>query len=562
MSGSAAQKLSIVFVIEYEKQAPQQVCGILTRTDGTWRGGDVRSAKHSPKAAANQVAALFALFELMRRGRITGYQLDKEKFQTVSNMGDKLLRFQGPSALLKLPCFLPDNVTEEEAQEYVEARRLERKSSASLPPHPFFSKWYRKSGSIALNPDYQRPDDGDIIFINAKGLDLRGVEERLLVSDINDLRIKSVAGLRSIVRQFSKRTRPVSGVAATASHKSRSRKSPDQPSKSWEESYLARLTRQLDATTVPWYVDPLALPREKPGPVADPALPMLSRSARNYAPVSTSTALRALRSGNRVVLLGDPGTGKTTALVQYSVALVEERSKERGCPLLPIVIDLTQKDENPEDLVKSALRTPFDECLPDFAESKMSFTVLFDGIDQLSSDMIRSEFIQKALALFGHNGIGQVVLTCKSSDWLDTYAKGIDLAVYEIGQFGDEPGGEIEACVRRRFHDDGGQVLTWLRADEQRLSMARNPQLLGFLCDVFDVDGCTGHVSEQRSSLIAAWIRTKLQLQDHPNAFWYSQFESVLSDIAFQMTQAGVLDVGTQADCGDDVHDDCVPPPF
>jgi len=165
MSDSAAQKLSIAFVIEYEKRTPQQVCGILTRSDGAWRLGDVLSAKHSPKAAANQVAALFSLFELMRRGEITGYQVDRKKYPTVSNMGDKLLRFQGPAALLKLPCFLPVDTLEKDGQEYVEARKLERKTSTSLPPHLFFSKWYRGSGAITLNAGYQRPDDGDIIFI-------------------------------------------------------------------------------------------------------------------------------------------------------------------------------------------------------------------------------------------------------------------------------------------------------------------------------------------------------------------------------------------------------------
>lgn len=542
MDDSGSQKLAIAFVIDYAKNTPVQVCAILTRSDGRWRAGDVLAAKHSPRAAANQMAALFSLFKLMRRGKISEHQVPGEEYPTVCNMGDKVLRFQGPPSLLALPCFLPKDVPDEDGINYVEERRRERKTSFS-PAHPFFSKWYIGSGDIILNHDYRRVNDGEIIFIKGNGFNLRDLEERLSRSDIDKLRVSSDAGLKMIARRFSKKTRPLSGVAATPSHKSRSRKHPKEPNDAWEQGYLRRLSEQITPSAIPWYVDAPVFPHEKQCSNAESTRPEIPLSTRNNDPIPSTTALQTLHSGTRVVLLGDPGTGKTTALTQYSIGLMEERSKGRQNPHLPAVIDLTQKSESPETLFKSAIRAPFDEHLPDFTESGITFTVLFDGIDRLSRSVVRSQFVQDAFALIGHSGIGQVILTCKSSDWTDTYGRGQDVTVYEMGTFSDEDGCEIEEYVQTRFGEDGDEALRCIRRDARVRSMARNPQLLALACDVIQLDGASVNLSRQKSGMLAAWIQTKLRIQDHPDAFWYPQCEPLLTDIAFHMMEAGVFEL-------------------
>ena len=211
---------------------------------------------------------------------------------------------------------------------------------------------------------------------------------------------------------------------------------------------------------------------------------------RQPVPPAIERASVVLAREEQMVLLGEPGQGKTTLLRQYAWNLAQDSDRER----LPLLIELgRQRDKTHSDRDFAWLHERLPDVLSDAlgiqgwnsvcaALRSAKASVLLDGFDELSADA-QQEVRERVGGLKGN----QVVLASRPHVYRQYPFDG-----FLVCQLRELEPAQVEAFARNVSQALGKQyrVLNWQLplqvvlqvSRSQAAAMARNPLLLSFMC--------------------------------------------------------------------------------
>ncbi len=185
--------------------------------------------------------------------------------------------------------------------------------------------------------------------------------------------------------------------------------------------------------------------------------------------------LQSLRVANRLLVLGEPGSGKTVALerLAWELCVAEE-------PAVPVLVRLFHYDGKPlADWVRSLLhetgylRVPDDRALAAcLHNSEARFFFLFDGLNEVSSECrtaLRGELVRWMAACHPH----PVILTSRMQDELWRLLRDELDQVVVLQPIADE---QARAYLVAHLDERGDSL--YARLDERLRAMARTPLLL------------------------------------------------------------------------------------
>lgn len=212
---------------------------------------------------------------------------------------------------------------------------------------------------------------------------------------------------------------------------------------------------------------------------------------------------QVLTKEKNVVLIGEPGLGKTTSLLHLTLkaarqaavtSLDEEKGADHSSDLIPIHIEL-KYFEGELDLAHMFARK-VEEILgargltlsPELAESakilrgwlgnnKLRFFLLLDGLNEVpNKHRLRLRGLITALLRSPH----RVVVSCRERDYDDSYQDLAPAFVLEGLQ-----AEQIYRYLRGRLGDKGGLLfINEIRPDEKMLTLATNPLALSLIATV------------------------------------------------------------------------------
>ncbi|MGW0615830.1 hypothetical protein [Streptomyces sp. NPDC002788] len=198
----------------------------------------------------------------------------------------------------------------------------------------------------------------------------------------------------------------------------------------WEEETTARRLRDPRVIPLVWSATdrPVTGPPESVvGPV-DARVLRLSVSGRleggfDQAAERLADGYRSVPSG-RLVMLGEPGAGKTVLAVMLTLGLLRERAPQAPVPVLLAVSSWDPVSESLDDWIVGTLATAYYGGRPDIPQRLLARRLLLpilDGLDEIPEAARRS-----AVRAVNHacgDGRG-VVLTCRSAEYEDVIEGG------------------------------------------------------------------------------------------------------------------------------------------
>jgi len=190
---------------------------------------------------------------------------------------------------------------------------------------------------------------------------------------------------------------------------------------------------------------------------------------------------------SKVMILGNPGSGKTTFLKRLAI-LCNRGTYKKNC--IPVFVDIKQwaKNTDPLDLLEYIRKQweAFGILNPNVTVDILkqgNALVLLDGLDEASSD--NRKFICRAIEEFTNNFLNcQVVVSCRTAASEYVFERFTKL---EIPAFNNE---QINIFAKKWFSantDPSGanEFIQRLEQEPKIQELANNPLLLTLLCCVF-----------------------------------------------------------------------------
>jgi energy-coupling factor transporter ATP-binding protein EcfA2 len=251
--------------------------------------------------------------------------------------------------------------------------------------------------------------------------------------------------------------------------------------------------------------------------------------------ISLESIQQAVAAHNRFVLVGKPGSGKTTTIRRLARLVAQSRmDKPRNAPL-PFLVYLSQW-ESGEDFDGFLNRQwPFASDLNSLL-TQGDIWLYLDGLNEMGEDTVEKI---KVLRDWLHDGNGpqHVIVTCRRDDYNDQLNLPIvlirELEPTQVREFAENYlENEAEIFLEKvRPEDDGSQLA----------QLARNPYLLGALIFLFQTSETqtlpqnNGDLSRRLAE--ALWEREK----QRKTRGWvpYDTMVNALSRLAFDMIDEG-----------------------
>ncbi|MEU5978977.1 NACHT domain-containing protein [Streptomyces sp. NPDC047315] len=199
----------------------------------------------------------------------------------------------------------------------------------------------------------------------------------------------------------------------------------------WEEEVTARSLRLPRVIPLSWSATsrPVAArPEETHGGTIDTPVLRLSLNGRlegnfDQAARQLAQGYRRVPSG-RLVILGEPGAGKTVLATMLTLGLLAEREPGTPVPVLLTLSDWVPVNESLNDWIERTLGTAYyggRTDIPRLLLRGQRLLLILDGLDEMPETWRR-----KAVeAINGSCGDGTgVVLTCRSAEYQDVIERG------------------------------------------------------------------------------------------------------------------------------------------
>ena len=126
---------------------------------------------------------------------------------------------------------------------------------------------------------------------------------------------------------------------------------------------------------------------------------------------------KILNTHYRLLLIGDPGAGKTTILLFAAINILMDESREQK---LPLILNLAtwQKDRNFKEWYAQSIAHTY-SLSPIFVEELLrrdAVMPFFDGFDEVAEDT-REDFFQKMAAYFGDQRSRQLIVSSRKKEY-------------------------------------------------------------------------------------------------------------------------------------------------
>jgi HEAT repeat protein len=262
-------------------------------------------------------------------------------------------------------------------------------------------------------------------------------------------------------------------------------------------------------------------------------------SARIYRPnVALKGIAEAVDRYQRFVLIGGPGTGKTTTIQHLALSAAYARMEDASKPL-PLLVKLTNWQDQPyaEAFIRSQWPLSGD---PITLMSEGKVALYLDGLNEM--DNCGAERARQLREWFASASAPKnVIITCRA----DEYSESLNLHLPTV-QAADLDRSRIQQFVRGYMDDGAAERLldkilpTSSQIDDNArhlFQLARNPFLLSILILVF-MRSPEGELPQNKGTLLkqlAAELWHQEQLRQTKDVIAYETIERSLSELAFSM---------------------------
>lgn len=246
-----------------------------------------------------------------------------------------------------------------------------------------------------------------------------------------------------------------------------------------------------------------------------------------------------LASAKRVLILGDPGAGKTTALERLAYLYARRGLDDVAIPL-PVLIPLNRYDGNLVHVLRASLNEvgglELNEEQTDTLMSNIEALVLFDGLNELGR--WRESGVRAIRGFMAANPRHRYVVTCRTQDYRN------DLEVKEAWEVQPLDEQDVERYLKAHLGDEGIELYSQIRREERLLRLlwlARNPLLLRMIKDT----SVGGKLPRNRGELYRGFVKKMLWREGQKGGRAHSipglVKERALAQLAYSMQCDDVL---------------------
>jgi HEAT repeat protein len=205
--------------------------------------------------------------------------------------------------------------------------------------------------------------------------------------------------------------------------------------------------------------------------------------------------------GDGILILGEPGSGKTTALERL-VYLYARRGLDNIVTPLPLLIPLNRYDGNLIHAFRAALNElgglELSEKQTELLLTNIQSLILFDGLNELGG--LREGGIRAIQNFMDTYPQHRYALTCRTQDFHN------DLEVKQAWEVQPIDERDVEHYLQTHLGDEGRDLYDHLHRDERMLGLARNPLMLRMIKDA----SAGGRLPRNRGELYRDFVKKML----------------------------------------------------
>lgn len=203
-------------------------------------------------------------------------------------------------------------------------------------------------------------------------------------------------------------------------------------------------------------------------------------------------AIRAIKDHSRIVIVGVPGSGKTTMLKYLALELCKENLEKQERANIPIFITLREFSESGKDL-RSYIDEQFERYrfpkAKDLVEKDLrdgKCRILLDGFDELATKERQKEIAELISGFMEKYPRCKIATTSRIAGY-DDELKGF--TKFELMQFDDN---QIERFIDNWFGKQNPEkaksMFEAIRENEQIKAIARNPLMIAIIAIIYEED--------------------------------------------------------------------------